>query len=523
MLTAMRKKGKFLNILLWLVIIAFLATIFFVWGMGDDSSRISYVARIGDDVVTVNEYQTASEQVKAQMKAYFGAQADTLLENDKLLGQNILNTLIDNHLLLLEAARLKLPISNGEVIGFITNQLYFQNDGQFDINIYQQILASQGLTPTTYEEQVRQQITVNKLRMLVAGSVAVTEREVVEEYKYRQTNHNISYFTLTSEAYKPAHIDDDALNKYFQENIEQYRQPARIKLKYISFNVDSFPFKFVAPSENELRAKYTAEISRFTSAERKVTPFERAKPQLLKEMEVAAKQSAFRNHIYGLSRDITNAGNITAYIEKNPDAFKVALTEMLSQDDKSAFFKQDAELERTLFGMEKTDVSPLMDVGGRVYLYEMFDKVPSALPELKQVYKRAVNDWTEAVAFSNMIAVTAQADDFNVLAGKLKAKSQTISNVRQTDTAKLQANDGFLSAVIARPVGEIIRYPVQQTGRIYVAKVDSVKAPNMKALDEEKPALVQYLTGVKQEEVMKDFLAGLRKRYKVTLNPDFTL
>ena len=56
MLSSIRNNRKALSIVLWLVIIAFVATIFVVWGVGEKSNTLGYAAKVNDKIITYEEY-----------------------------------------------------------------------------------------------------------------------------------------------------------------------------------------------------------------------------------------------------------------------------------------------------------------------------------------------------------------------------------------------------------------------------------------------------------------------------------
>ena len=58
MLSSIRNSRKILQIVLWLVILAFVSTIFVVWGIGSRENQGAYVVKIGDTVVGYEEYRT---------------------------------------------------------------------------------------------------------------------------------------------------------------------------------------------------------------------------------------------------------------------------------------------------------------------------------------------------------------------------------------------------------------------------------------------------------------------------------
>ena len=79
MLSSIRNNRKALSIVLWLVIIAFVATIFVVWGVGEQTNTLSYVAKVNDKIITYEEYQNRYKLADDEIRRYGGAvQIDNL-------------------------------------------------------------------------------------------------------------------------------------------------------------------------------------------------------------------------------------------------------------------------------------------------------------------------------------------------------------------------------------------------------------------------------------------------------------
>ena len=58
MLSSIRNNRKALSIVLWLVIIAFVATIFVVWGVGEKSNALGYAAKVNRSEEHTSELQS---------------------------------------------------------------------------------------------------------------------------------------------------------------------------------------------------------------------------------------------------------------------------------------------------------------------------------------------------------------------------------------------------------------------------------------------------------------------------------
>jgi peptidyl-prolyl cis-trans isomerase D len=253
----MRNNKKILNIFLWIVIFAFLATIFVVWGVGDQSaSTQNYVAKIGKYTVTQDEYKQAYDSALANLQA----QGGTASRSDNFT-RNVIDNLINRKLFLFEASRLGIPISDAEVRMVIEQTPVFSSNGFFSIELYQNILQANGISPDFYENMVRQDVTIAKYLELVGAASAVTEEEIAAEYNFSFTEASISYFTVSAKKYrKELNPTEEEIASFYENIKERYREPARIKLKYAEFIPSEFEFT-TEITEEALQNRYTASLA----------------------------------------------------------------------------------------------------------------------------------------------------------------------------------------------------------------------------------------------------------------------
>jgi peptidyl-prolyl cis-trans isomerase D len=258
----MRNNKKILNVFLWLVIIAFLATIFVVWGIGDQSvSNQNYVAKIGKYTISQDEYKQAYDNALANLQAQGGTASKDGFNRD------VIDSLINRKLFLFEADRLGIPVSSAEVRAAIEQVPSFSRNGVFSIELYQAILQNNGIAPDLYEDTVRQDVIASKYLELVGAASAVTEEEIAAEYKFSFTEASISYFTVPASKYKKdADIASAELEAFYENVKERYREPAKIKLKYAEFSPAEFEYTPEITDEN-LQNIYTANIRDYVTPE----------------------------------------------------------------------------------------------------------------------------------------------------------------------------------------------------------------------------------------------------------------
>ncbi|MCL4536692.1 MAG: SurA N-terminal domain-containing protein [Nitrospirae bacterium] len=169
MLKTMRKHAKFFYFLFFIVILSFI-----FWGVGtlDKPTAVS-VAEIGKERVTVEEYWRAYENVRQQFRDIYKEKFDAEMEKSLKLKETVLNSLIEERVLLISAAELGIKVTDKELQDAIVNDPRFMRDGIFRKDVYFRTLDLNRLTPEMFENSMRQQLTLLKMRRLIASAVDV--------------------------------------------------------------------------------------------------------------------------------------------------------------------------------------------------------------------------------------------------------------------------------------------------------------------------------------------------------------
>jgi parvulin-like peptidyl-prolyl isomerase len=103
-------------------------------------------------------------------------------------------------LLLAEAKRRRVRVSDQEVVEELARWPLFWENGAFDVRSYETILRySLGVSPRLFEEEIRQHLSIAKLVRLAVGEPAVTDEELLALFKKREGQSRVSYLKLPSE------------------------------------------------------------------------------------------------------------------------------------------------------------------------------------------------------------------------------------------------------------------------------------------------------------------------------------
>ncbi len=177
MLKTMRHHARYFYVLFFIVILSFI-----FWGVGtvDKTDKGSIAAEVGNLKISSEEYWRAYDRTFGFYKDIYKEKFDEEMQKKLNLKENVLNTLIDNKVLLLAARKDGISVSDGELNEAIRNEPAFLKDGVFDRDVYQNRLRLNRLTPEAYESAKRQEMTINRMRRIIELGAALPEAELAK-------------------------------------------------------------------------------------------------------------------------------------------------------------------------------------------------------------------------------------------------------------------------------------------------------------------------------------------------------
>jgi peptidyl-prolyl cis-trans isomerase D len=261
------KISYFILTFIFLVITAsFLFSGFDKFSLGSTSK---FVATVDGNPISPKEYQMAlNRQVEFfnQMMGGKGALTSKQLE-EMGIKQSVLNGLIQQKLIINTADQIGFAVSLDEVKTEIKNMPYFKTQDRFDVNLYRNMLQSNGYIPTQFEELVGNDLKQKKIEGLFNNTL-VSENFVKDVLRFKNnivvlegvkiSRQSLSPLVSVSEkeisefAANPA--NKATLEAIYQENFAKYNQPAEIKARHILFTGED---KSALEKANALKTQLT--------------------------------------------------------------------------------------------------------------------------------------------------------------------------------------------------------------------------------------------------------------------------
>lgn len=156
------------------------------------------------------------------------------LEKQLNLEQQALNQLIDRALLLQQAEQLGLSVSRQEIVDAIAAVPAFQVNGVFNKQQYLQVLSYQRMTADQFEAMQEQDLLIDKARQQLRGDVSVTDADIEEEFRRQNEKVSLKFLRFAPALFEDqVTIDQQKLEAFFKEKIEEFRLPEKISVRYI--------------------------------------------------------------------------------------------------------------------------------------------------------------------------------------------------------------------------------------------------------------------------------------------------
>lgn len=243
MMETMRKNTKRV---LWVVIIAFLGTIVFAWGMQLTSSRKikGIVGTVNGEEISLQQYnfyidrlvrqaQDKGTEVTEQQMRSFREQAWNDAVRDRLLEQQI--------------QKLEITVSDAELVDFlkkfpppeVRKIEQFQTGGQFDYNKYLQAMGIPQAAQfwSSLEAVARPQLQRIKLEQTILSAIRLTEDELKDIYNNTHEKDRVRYVLVGYQQFENEgnKLKDQDFQHYYESHKVRYRMAERASVWFIQW------------------------------------------------------------------------------------------------------------------------------------------------------------------------------------------------------------------------------------------------------------------------------------------------
>jgi peptidyl-prolyl cis-trans isomerase D len=330
-------------------------------------------------------------------------------------------------------------------------------DGSLDIERYKQLLASQGMSPESFEGRMRADLAVQQVIMGVAkGSFMPTALKNIATSAFNEQREIQVQFFKGEDFTKEVKSSDEQLMAFYKAHSEEFKSIESADVEYLLLDMPSIE-KTVSVNESDLRTYFDQNNAKLVGQE------ERRASHIL----IAAAKDAPADV---RSKARAKAQELLAAIKKDPSSF-ADLAKKNSQDTASAakggdldFFTRGAMVkpfEDAAFSLQKGQVSDVVESDFGYHIIKLTDVKALHTPSFEEMRptleaqlrkQGAQKKFAEAAElFTNL--VYEQSDTLKPAADKLKLEIHTLNGISsQTNPAQLGAlkNPKILSALFSK-------------------------------------------------------------------------
>lgn len=255
--------GFFAKILMVLLVISF-----GFWGIGDILTKTSpgNVAQVGGEEVTVAEFQRAIKDIRNTL----GDQYSPELVKSLNLYQVKLSSLVNSKLLMQEARRLGISISDDAIIHYISKDKTFYNpNGNFDRGLFAQLIQQQGYSESEYIEALRRELASQIIIDTLTQKAAYPRPLLSLMYQAKHERREVTLIRLSEpSAAGVAEPTEAELSDYFKKHQDGYSAPEFRIIRYLIVDPQQV-LKNVELSREELMEAYQQRASKLVRPEKR--------------------------------------------------------------------------------------------------------------------------------------------------------------------------------------------------------------------------------------------------------------
>ncbi|MCX6162619.1 MAG: SurA N-terminal domain-containing protein, partial [Ignavibacteriae bacterium] len=237
------------------LILAFVATIVFEWGMnylGIQGGGQQVFANINGKEITYQQYEQLLQQNLEQMRQQNGGKDIDEATMDQIREQ-VWQSLVQQTLTSQEIERLGIKVSDAEILDWIYNRPenlpdaikknFMDSTGVFNVDFYQQALGMKTKEAVNFwnevEKYLREVLLAEKLQTQITATINVTEGDILQKYRDDNIKANFQFAFLDLNSSIDTNliaVTDADMKKYYEEHKDEFKQLEAVKFKYVTFS-----------------------------------------------------------------------------------------------------------------------------------------------------------------------------------------------------------------------------------------------------------------------------------------------
>ncbi len=464
-------------------------------------------ARVNGDEIGYSEFQSSYSNLYNLYQNIYQDKFDAKLEKQLNLPRQAMQQLIEESLLIHQAKQLNLDVSEQELIDSIAHYDAFQVDGKFSRDRYLEVLNYQRMNPEQFEATQRKQLLTQKVRAKLQEDASISDEEISAAFHKENDKVNLNYVWLTPALVESKVVVTDAgLKTFFEKNIETFRVPEKVSLRYLQFDPARYENQVGNLSEEDLQRYYRRNLDQFEIKEQVKAAHILLRVPKDASQEMRQKRQDLANDLLKQLQDGADFAQLAkTYSDDKSNASSggelgsFGRGTMVSEFEEAAFALRPGQLSKvvqTPFGFHIIKVEEYIEPGVKP-LVDAIDEVKAGLrlEKARQLaYEKAMDAYNINRKTGNLEAA-ATANDLGIKETGFFSADEAIDGIgKETDISQ---------AAFTLKSGELAR-PVQTTQGVFLFTLKAQQASHLPELSTVKPAVEQAYRAEQAQSLAKE-------------------
>src|SRR5690554_6542168 len=253
------------------IIIGLLVVSLSIWGMDAIVGGFSgepEVATVNGEDITERDFLRVV-QLESQRRLAAMERPDPALLNEDQIRKDVLDSLIQEQVLIQDADAQGLALSDTDIDSLITQMPQFQVDGQFNRDRFVATVRNLGMGVAEFRESLRKNYVVNQIRAAIAQTGLAVPAQAEQLLAIQNQTRDFRVLTLDgSSVQDQVDVTEADVQAYYDENRDQFRQPEQVDAAYITLSQGALA-ESLEIAEDELRAYYEERAEEYAREERR--------------------------------------------------------------------------------------------------------------------------------------------------------------------------------------------------------------------------------------------------------------
>ena len=242
MLKLMRDSLKHLKWVLIFVVAVFVLFAFAEWGGGGmlggmGAASAGFAARVNGDPITVPDYQRSLGRTIQQYEQIYGQRLTPEMQAQLDLPRQVLDSLVEQQLMIQEARRLGLEPGAEELRQRILEIPVLNPNGKFvGEELYGRYVMAQLGYPSTaaFERDMGRDLMLAKLNSALMSSIAIPGDRVEREYRRRNESTRVRFIMAPAASYATdIKVSAEEIDAFYRANASRYSHPEQRRIEYL--------------------------------------------------------------------------------------------------------------------------------------------------------------------------------------------------------------------------------------------------------------------------------------------------